>query len=128
MSAAATPLELLTEKEWASQVADLARQLGWKRYHTYRSSRSPAGYPDETLVRDRVVFLELKTETGKLSSSQHEWLTALYKAHAEIYIARPHDLQTLAQVLGRRYRITTPLAESTCAELGLSSHPWDKED
>lgn len=123
----ATPLADLTEKEWSSQVYDLCRALSWRRYHTYRSTRSAAGFPDETLVRDRIVFLELKTEKGKLSDAQREWLTAIVKAGGEAYVARPHDLQQLAQVLGRRYRIATPLAEQTCEELGVSISPWNDD-
>ena len=91
----------LTEKEWAAQVADLARTLGWKRYHTFRSDRSPAGFPDETLVRDRIVFLELKTEAGKLSPAQKEWIGALERAGAEVYLWRPSDLEDAARILSR---------------------------
>lgn len=118
----------ITEKDWQAQVKDLAKRLGWKRpYHTFDSRRSEPGFPDLVLVRDRVVFVELKRETGKLSDAQREWLTLLAKARAEVYIARPRDLQLLAQVLGRRYRIVTQLAEQTCDELGVSTAPWNDE-
>lgn len=113
----------LTEKQWTSQVVELARMLGWRRYHTYRSERSQPGFPDETLVRDRIVFLELKTETGKLTPAQKEWLTAIVKADGEAYVVRPSHAQLLAQVLGRRYRIRTDLEASTYAELGIQPPP-----
>jgi hypothetical protein len=115
--------ELLTEKQWSSQVYDLCRLMGWKRYHTYFSKRSPAGFPDETLVRDRVVFLELKTETGKVSPHQKEWLTALLNAGAEVYIARPRDFTGLADVLRSRHRVETLLAQRTRTELDLANAP-----
>lgn len=118
--AAAIPLHLLTEKQWSSQVADLCQRLSWKRYHTFRSDRSPAGFPDETIVRDRLVFLELKTESGRLSDQQKDWLRALHAAKAEAYIVRPRDLQLLAQVLGRRYRIETLLEAQTRVELAIA--------
>jgi VRR-NUC domain-containing protein len=57
---------------------------------------------DLTLVRDRVVWVELKTETGKVSAAQREWLDALKAAGAEAYIWRPSDLERVGQVLGRR--------------------------
>lgn len=114
-------LDDMTEKEWSAQVYDLARQLGWTRYHTYRSERSAAGFPDETLVRDRVIFLELKREKGKLSAAQRDWLTKLLNAGAEAYVARPRDLQWLADVLSSRHprpRLDE-LAGRTRDELGL---------
>jgi hypothetical protein len=116
-----TPIELLTEREWSEQVADLARLAGWRRYHTFNSKKSHSGFPDETLVRDRVVFLELKTEQGRPSPAQREWLTDLIRAGAEVYVVRPRDLQELAYVLAARNGATAGanLAASTRAELGL---------
>jgi hypothetical protein len=92
----------LTEREFASIVADLARQLGWLRYHTYRSERSQPGFPDEVLVRDRVLFVELKREGGRLSPSQELWQRRLRDAGAETYVWRPADLDEIASVLSRR--------------------------
>ena len=105
----ATPLADLTEKEWQAQVVELARTLGWRHYHTYRSKRSPSGFPDLVLVRDRVVFLELKREKGKLTDDQKGWLRALEAAHAEAYVVRPRDLEALAAILACRGnpRLTT---------------------
>lgn len=100
----ALPLELYTERDWSKQVASLCAQLGWRRYHTYRSERSQPGFPDETLVRDRLVFLELKTEQGKLSATQRDWLGWLLDAGAEAYVARPRDLEFLAYVLTARHK------------------------
>lgn len=102
MSTLAPALRDLTEKEWASQVVDLARKLGWKRYHTFRSDRSEPGWPDEALVRERLVLLELKSETGRLSEPQRDWLSALTKANVEVYVVRPRHLELLAQVLAVR--------------------------
>ena len=120
-------LDLLTEKEWARQVAELARMLSWRRYHTFRSTRSTPGFPDETLVRDRVIFLELKTETGKLSDAQKDWLSALLKASAEAYVARPSDLEDLAEVLQSRGRVDNGLAARTRSELQLANAPPDPD-
>lgn len=117
---APVPVHLLTEVEWSGQVADLARMLGWRRYHTFNSKKSHSGFPDETLVRDRIVFLELKTEQGRLSPAQRDWLGDLIGAGAEVYVARPRDLEELAYVLSARNAIAgANLAASTRAELGL---------
>ena len=102
-SLVATPLEDLSEKEWQAQLIELARQTGWTRiYHTHDSRRSAHGFPDLVLVRDRCVFAELKSESGKLSAAQQDWLDALAAAGAEVYCWRPSDLSLVAEILTRR--------------------------
>lgn len=96
------PAPLLTEKDWQAQVVQLAHTLGYRHYHPLRSKGSPAGWPDLALCRDRLVLLELKTETGTVSAAQADWIRALHHAGAEIYVARPRHLQTLATILGPR--------------------------
>ncbi len=111
-------LAAMSEKEWSAQVAQLAKTLGWRRYHTYRSERSEPGWPDEALVRDRFVLLELKAETGRLSGAQRDWLAALTAAGVEAYVARPSDLEALAAVLQAHTRPDGSLLEQrTRAEL-----------
>ena len=61
----------------------------WKAYHSYFSDRSEAGFPDLVLVRERVVFVELKTMKGTISPKQREWYDALIAGGAEAYIWRP---------------------------------------
>ncbi len=91
------------EKDWQKQVRDLASMLGYRRaYHTFDSRRSDTGFPDLVLVRDRVVFLELKREKGIVSVAQAGWLEALASAGAEVYVARPRHFDYLAAVLGPR--------------------------
>lgn len=96
----------LTEQEWDGQLfrgaRSLAVVLGWTSYHTLRSRGSKAGYPDRTVWRDRVIFVELKREGGKPSELQVETLTGLARAGAECYLWRPSDLDEIGQVLGTR--------------------------
>jgi hypothetical protein len=98
----------LSEKAFTAQAIGpkakpgLARLLGFTCYHTLRSKGSEAGYPDWTLARERVVFLELKTETGKVSDAQAYWVDVLVRAGAEIWVARPRHLQELAWWLAAR--------------------------
>lgn len=103
----------ITEKQWDAQVRQICDMFGWKRYHTLRSKGSQPGFPDLTLTRDRVVFVELKTEKGKLSARQREWLRSLLDAGAEAYVARPTDLQELAAVLQSRVRVANGLEQRT---------------
>jgi hypothetical protein len=115
-SVAASPLADLLEKDWQAQVVDLARRLGWRRiYHTHDSRRSAHGFPDLVLCRDRVVFLELKCETGKLTEEQRGWLDALRGAGVEAYVARPRNLQALAEILASRGRPVLPVASELVA-------------
>lgn len=65
------------EKELQSSLIELARSLGYRVYHTHDSRRSEPGFPDLILVRDRrLVAIECKSATGKLSPEQIAWLRA----------------------------------------------------
>lgn len=89
MSHATTFAKPRNEAEFQRWVVALARKLGWMVYFTANSRRSPAGFPDLCLVKgDRIVFAELKTETGQLRDKQAEWLYALSKTACEVYIFR----------------------------------------
>ena len=92
----------MTEKAFQSKVISIAKKLGWSVYHTYDSRRSEPGYPDLTLVRDRVIFAELKTETGKLSQTQSVWIDLLKKADAEVYVWRPSHMNQIIKTLQTR--------------------------
>lgn len=91
------------EKDWQRQVRQLADQLGYRAYHTFDSRRSDTGFPDLVLVhpaRQRIVYLELKREQGRITETQAGWIRDLHAAGAEVYVARPRHLQRLATVLG----------------------------
>lgn len=106
--APAIALSELTEKEWELQIIGtanhpgVARQVGFRVYHTLRSKGSQPGWPDWVLVRERVIYLELKSESGKPSDAQKQWLAALLRAGQEAYLARPRDLDRLGRVLATR--------------------------
>jgi hypothetical protein len=91
----------LTEKQWSQQVVDYAKLRGWLCYRTWTSIHSPAGYPDLTMVRDGVlVFAELKTEKGKVTPSQQEWLDALTRhPMVSVYLWRPSDWLEVLEAL-----------------------------
>lgn len=68
----------MTEAEFERQVIEYAELMGWKIYHTRNSKGSVEGYPDLTMVRgQRLVFAELKTDTGKCSAAQNAWIDDL---------------------------------------------------
>lgn len=94
----------MTEEELSAAVRDLATVLGWRCYHTYDSRRSQPGFPDWVMVRDRVIFAELKSERGRISIPQQDWLFALGEAGAERYCWHPVDWTngTIEAVLTKR--------------------------
>jgi hypothetical protein len=118
MVAPAIPLDEILERDWQRQVVQLAKQLGWRLvYHTFDSRRSTHGFPDLVIVKDRVIFLELKREKSKLADEQIDWLRSLRAAGAEAYVARPRHLEPLARLLGPLWRDTTELDDVTRAEI-----------
>jgi hypothetical protein len=84
---------VVTEKQWQQTVVDAAQLLGWWTYHPHDSRRSTPGFPDLLLIRPpRVVFLELKRETGRLTPAQREVLGLLAGCPGvESHVARPSD-------------------------------------
>ena len=101
----------VNERDFTTQIRDLARLLGWARYHTWLSQHSPAGFPDEILVRPpRIVFAELKTDTGKPTPMQTEWLDQLAACHLEVFLWRPHMIDEIAAYLTPHKRPRPPFA------------------
>lgn len=84
----------MTEAQLQAMVVTAARTLGWLVYHTHDSRRSQPGFPDLVLVHPvqrRVLWRELKTERGRVSSAQDEWIHALTRAGQDVAVWRPAD-------------------------------------
>lgn len=99
-----------TEDEWQSTVLDYARLRGWIAHHdrparTSRGWTTPIqgtpGFPDLVLVRfgDPVLFVELKSATGRLSDDQRRWQERLVAAGAEYRLWRPCDWDEVRRTL-----------------------------
>lgn len=95
----------MTERELQTGVIEVARVFGWRVAH-FRSvpvKRGPtvrwqtpvqadgAGFPDLVLVRDRVLYVELKVGSNKLSPEQEAWLEALHDAGQEALVWTDRD-------------------------------------
>ncbi len=81
-----------SEAELQRQVVQLAEVLGWSWYHTHDSRRSPAGYPDLHFWHTRKkasVFVELKTEKGKLRPAQVDTIATMGAAGLQVQVLRP---------------------------------------
>jgi hypothetical protein len=96
--------DLLTEAQLSGLVVELARIGGWKRYHTFDSRGSNHGFPDWVFVKNgRLVFVELKSDQGKVRDEQASWLDALSDVEtAEVYVWRPSDWGEICRVLTGR--------------------------
>ena len=93
-----------TEAQFQSAIIELAHATGWLVHHT-RCVRTPRGYqtpiqgdvgfPDLVLAKGgRVILAELKTDTGKTSQAQRDWMFA---SGAELW--RPGDWPLIEAVL-----------------------------
>lgn len=102
----------MTEADLQAAVIDLARVCKWRVHHsrtawvqrrdgsTYHATplTGDPGFPDLVLARDgQVLFVELKSERGRLSPDQQAWISALH----EVRVLRPHDWYSgqIAEVL-----------------------------
>jgi hypothetical protein len=103
----------LLEKDFTDNVVQLAKTLGWRvahfrpaqTKHGWRTAmQGDKGFPDLVLAKDgRVIFAELKSDTGKLGKDQSEWLDELGRDMAtevEVYVWRPANLDWIGKVLG----------------------------
>lgn len=91
----------ISERDLTAFVRDVAKAFAWRRYHTWLSKHSPAGFPDEVLLRPpRLVFAELKSERGRLKPEQEAWLEDLRQVPGvEVYQWRPEDMDAIVEVL-----------------------------
>lgn len=98
--------DILIKNDWLRLVIDTALGSGWgvhrSRYaYVPGSPRSTgAGFPDLVLVRERIIFVELKTERGHLTERQRNWRDALQRGGAAWYMWRPSDWEQVLDVLG----------------------------
>ena len=91
----------MSEKALQSAVVEAAQYGGWLVHFVADSRRSPAGWPDLTLVHmttGRVIYAELKTARGRLTIAQAVWLDAL-RIRGDARVVRPGDLPALAAEL-----------------------------
>lgn len=102
----------MTEREFQNTVIDMARLLGWKVAHfrpaqTSQGWRTPVeadakGFPDLVLVRERIVYLELKSATGKVTPEQADWIAAINAADGTALVVRPTDIDKIEHALKKR--------------------------
>lgn len=109
----------ISETVFLGEVIKAARLHGWKTCHfrpgmTKRGNWVTAvqgdgkGWPDLVLVhsgKKRLIFAELKSEKGKLSKEQQEWLEDIAKIGLTpwvmTYVWRPSDIDEILEILAK---------------------------
>jgi hypothetical protein len=81
----------MTERQLQQSVSDLCKWHKLYHYHTRDSRGSAAGFPDLVIAGRWVLYVELKTERGKLTIDQAAWRDALIRAGADWRLWRPAD-------------------------------------
>ena len=101
-----TMARLDRERDFQTLVEGIMRANRWSVYSVRRSDlaqASLAGYPDITAWRvadQRLIFAELKTDTGRVSPAQEAVLEELRSlGRAEVYLWRPKNLPEIRQIL-----------------------------
>jgi hypothetical protein len=102
----------MREEAFRQQVRQIARYYGWTlMYHTHDSRRSDRGFPDEVFChpeRNRVIFIEFKSEKGRLRPEQKVWIEALQRSGMEAAVWRPQDMDYIRTVLGPQQNPANP--------------------
>jgi hypothetical protein len=96
-------LKDLKEREFQDLIVEAAVLNGYLTYHTHDSRRSNPGFPDLVCVKPGrpILFLEVKTEQGRVSAVQQAWIDTITAASGDAMamVVRPRDWLTLLEVL-----------------------------
>jgi hypothetical protein len=107
---------LVSERQFKNDVVAFARALGWLVHHDLPSQRAngswatatqgDSGFPDLVLVhpgnsvhKATVLYAELKTQRGKTTASQEQWLTALRACGQMAFVWRPTQMGEIYELL-----------------------------
>ena len=102
----------MLEKHFQQKVITIAHYYGWLVQHTRAVNSNgrwmtpisgDAGFVDLVLVHQSrgLIFAELKTDRGKVSANQAEWINAL-GYYAECHVWRPKDMHSIVHRLQGR--------------------------
>ena len=95
---------LISERELAATVDAMAERFGWKIYGVLEqrvyARRLSKGFPDRVMTRNsRLLFIEYKSQRGRVTPEQQEWLELLRLTLAEVFLWRPSDLDRIEEIL-----------------------------
>lgn len=104
----------MTEDELLTGLVEAAAAGGWLIFHVRGWHpgiiQGSVGFPDLVAVhaeRAALVFIETKTETGRVDEAQVRWHTALRAAGVDMRVVRPADYdETWRWLVGDRLLAT----------------------
>ena len=90
-----------SEKQLSQAIVDLGRLLGFRVHRNWSEMHSPKGWPDLVLCKPpRLIFAEIKSQDGKVTEEQQEWLDLLAQVPGiEVHLWRPADFEEIAAIL-----------------------------
>lgn len=103
---------IFSEKQFQHTIIDFAQAIGYRVYHQIDtgacqacqapnySKRIGPGFPDLVIAgRGKLIYAEVKSETGKLSVDQEMWRDLLLEAGAQWYLWRPSSWTEIEKAL-----------------------------
>lgn len=92
----------MSEDDFRRRVREYAALKGWTlQHHNGDSRRADPGWPDDVFCRPpRVLFVEFKSQGGRLRAMQRVWLRSLADCGVEVALWRPSDWPEVQDVLG----------------------------
>jgi len=109
----------MLEKDFQKAVIQLAKFRGWRIHHTrtvqvgsnhFTPLVGDRGFVDLVMVHPTrgCIFVELKTDRGRVSEHQVDWLDQLEKAGMEVHVWRPNNWAEITA------RLESPPARFEC--------------
>ena len=91
------------EGQLKASIRQLLNTVGIFHYNAWGGPMSPKGIPDLICCQNgRMVGIEVKTKTGRVSPEQEEFIRRINEAGGLAFVAR--DLDTVIDTLGLRER------------------------
>lgn len=94
----------MSEADFQERIVDYCDVLGLLVFHDNDSRRNRAGFPDLVIVGTMTIFVELKTDKGKMSDKQVEWNERLRASGEKAFLWRPSDWDQIEKALRRLAR------------------------
>lgn len=113
-------------KDLQHEIIKTGHRYEWRIGHfpavkTVHGWRTPVaadgkGFPDLVLVRERVIWVEVKGTNDRLRPAQSLWLSALRLAGEEVYVWTPYEweigvIEDVLKTRRRRGESSPPLSE-----------------
>lgn len=89
----------MSESDFQKRITDYCDLLGIRWHHETDSRKSKRGFPDLVLCGREVIFVELKKETGRVTTEQREWIDSLRHAGVRAMVWRPSQWPQIEEFL-----------------------------